>query len=78
MCLAVPMKIVEINGNTAKVEMSGTHRSVGLDIMDPRPNVGDYVIVHAGFAINTIDEKEAHIILNDFKQMLDYESGSSE
>lgn len=78
MCLAVPMKVLEIDGNMAKVEMSGTQRSVGLDIIDPKPQIGDYVIVHAGFAINIIDEDEAQIILNDFKEMQAHESGASE
>ena len=43
MCLAVPMKVVEINGNMAKVELSGTFRMIGLDIIDSLPEVGDYV-----------------------------------
>jgi len=67
MCLAVPMKVVEIDGNQAKVEMGGTMRTVGLDIIDPPPRVGDYVIVHAGFVINIIDEAEAQTILQDFE-----------
>lgn len=70
MCLAVPMKVIEINDNTARVEVGGTQRTIGLDIIDPKPKIGDYVIVHAGFAINTIDENEAQVILNDFRQML--------
>jgi len=74
MCLAVPMKVMEIQDNLAKVELGGTSKTVGLDIIDPKPNVGDYVIVHAGFAINTIDEQEAQIIINDFKEMLAHES----
>ena len=67
MCLAVPMKVIKIEDNTAKVEVSGIQRTIGLDIIDPPPKVGDYVIVHAGFAINIIDEHEAQIILNDFE-----------
>jgi len=70
MCLAVPMKVVELNDNTAKVEVGGTQRTIGLDIIDPKPKIGEYVIVHAGFAINVIDEDEARVILNDFKEML--------
>jgi len=78
MCLAVPMKVVEIDGSTAKVEISGTQRTVGLDILDPKPKIGEYVIVHAGFAINVIDEKEAHIIINDFKELFGDELEISE
>lgn len=70
MCLAVPMKVIEIDDNTARVEVGGTQRTIGLDIIDPKPKIGEYVIVHAGFAINTIDEDEAQVILNDFRQML--------
>lgn len=78
MCLAVPMKVIEIDGNSAKVELSGTTKTVGLDIIDPIPKIGDYVIIHAGFAINIIDEDEAQIIINDFKEMLDHESEISD
>jgi hydrogenase expression/formation protein HypC len=70
MCLAVPMKVIAVNDNTAKVEVGGTQRTIGLDIIDPKPNVGEYVIVHAGFAINKIDEDEARVILNDFRELL--------
>lgn len=69
MCLAVPMKVIKIENNTATVEVSGTQRTVGLDIIDPPPKVGDYVIVHAGFAINSIDEQEAQITLNYFEEL---------
>jgi len=70
MCLAVPMKVIELNDNTAKVEVGGTQRTVGLDIIEPKPKIGEYVIVHAGFVINVIDENEAQVILNDFREML--------
>ena len=68
MCLAVPMKVVEINDNTAKVEVGGTQRTIGLDIIDPKPNIGEYVIVHAGFALHKIDEQTAMESLLILKQ----------
>lgn len=74
MCLAVPMKVVEVADNTARVEVGGTRRTIGLDIIEPKPKIGDYVIVHAGFAINVINESEARVILNDFKELLAYEA----
>jgi hydrogenase expression/formation protein HypC len=74
MCLAVPMKVIKIENNTATVEVSGTQRTVGLDIIDPPPKVGEYVIVHAGFAINTINEQEAQLILNDFEVLFSDEN----
>lgn len=69
MCLAIPMKVVAIDGDVATVEIGGTHQTAGLDIIDPKPEVGDYVIVHAGFVINIINPEEARIVLNDFRIM---------
>lgn len=57
MCLAVPMRIAEINGNTGVVETAGVKKSVFLSLVDAK--VGDYVLVHAGIAIGKVDEKEA-------------------
>ena len=78
MCLAVPMQVIEIKENTATVELAGTRRIARLDIIDPSPKIGDWVIVHAGFIIQTIDEQEAKITLNYFQEMLAYESETSE
>lgn len=74
MCLAVPMQIKEIDGSFAKVEIGGTQRNVRLDLLDRVPQIGEYVIVHAGFALHLIDETEAQITLNYFKEMLAHEA----
>ena len=58
MCLAVPMKLIKINGVTGIAEIGGLQREIGLLLVD-NANVGDYVIVHAGYAIQKLDEKEA-------------------
>jgi hydrogenase expression/formation protein HypC len=60
MCIAVPMKVVEINDrkNTGIVESSGVKREIGLQLMDDI-KVNDWVIVHTGFAISRLEEKEA-------------------
>lgn len=58
MCLAIPMKITQIDGVTAVAEVSGVTRSVRLDVM-PDITIGDYVLVHAGLAIAKVDEEEA-------------------
>lgn len=62
MCLAVPGKIEELNDQgpmlMAKVDFSGIRKDVCVDWV-PEVKVGDYVIVHAGFAINVLDKKEA-------------------
>ena len=58
MCLAVPLKIVEIDGLDAVGEVEGLRRRVRLDFIR-EPKVGEYVIVHAGFAIERLPEKQA-------------------
>ena len=58
MCLAVPAKIEAIEGETATVFLSGTRLDV-VTSMTPEAKVGDYVLVHAGYAITLLDEQEA-------------------
>jgi hydrogenase expression/formation protein HypC len=70
MCLAIPMEVKEIRENWALVEYEGTRREVRLDIVDERPELGDYVIIHAGFALHRIDEDEAKISLAYWKEIL--------
>ena len=68
MCLGIPMKITEINGLRAKAEVSGVESEIGLQLI-PDVKVGDYVIVHAGFGIEILDEKTALETLEMMKQM---------
>lgn len=58
MCLAIPSKITEINDNMAVIDVVGVRRDVSLLLVE-NPQVGDWVIVHAGFAIQIIDEATA-------------------
>ncbi len=58
MCLAIPSKIVEIKDGVATIDVEGVRRSASLLLLED-PQVGDYVIVHAGFAIHKIDEQDA-------------------
>ena len=58
MCLAVPMKIVEINLDEGFVESSGLKRRANFSLIK-NPRVGEYVLLHAGFAIEKVKEKEA-------------------
>lgn len=58
MCLAIPSQIVEITGDTAVIDVDGVRRECSL-LMLESPRIGDYVIVHAGFALHTIDEAVA-------------------
>jgi len=59
MCLGVPMRIVSISGTDAVAEIDGVKREASLMLVDEQVGVGDYVIVHAGFAISRLDEAEA-------------------
>ena len=58
MCLAVPLKIVEMNGADAVGERDGIRRKIRLDFI-PNPQIGEYVIVHAGFAIERLTPEQA-------------------
>jgi hydrogenase expression/formation protein HypC len=58
MCLAIPSKIVKIEDNVATIDVDGVKREASLLLIE-NPEVGDYVIVHAGFAINKINEEDA-------------------
>jgi hydrogenase expression/formation protein HypC len=69
MCLAVPSKIIEIQGSLARVEVDGVVRETSLLLLDDA-KIGDYVIVHAGFAISRLDEDAALQTLADMRQIL--------
>ncbi|MFZ5800726.1 MAG: HypC/HybG/HupF family hydrogenase formation chaperone [Candidatus Omnitrophota bacterium] len=66
MCLAVPMKVISVGDEFAVVELSGVKRQVNIQML-PNIKPGDYVIVHAGFAIQKVDEKVARKTLEIFK-----------
>lgn len=69
MCLAVPMKIIEINDNdTGKVEANEVTYNVNLSLIKD-PQLGNYVLVHAGFAIEKLDEDEANKRIELFKEL---------
>ena len=68
MCLGIPMKIEKIDDNLAVASLAGTTRDVYLDIVDEDVAIGDYVIVHAGFAIHRIDEEDAKETLRFFEE----------
>ena len=72
MCLAVPGRVIEIGGNgearMARVDFSGVQRQVCLAFV-PEAQLGDFVLVHVGFAISRIDEVAAHETLAALKEM---------
>ncbi len=72
MCLAVPGKVVELSQSKGlkmgRIDYGGTYNSVCLEYL-PEAEVGQYVLVHAGFGISIVDEKEARITLALFDEM---------
>lgn len=69
MCLAVPMKLTEITGpGVGKVDAGGVKADVSL-AMAPHAQLGDYLIIHAGFAIEVLDHEEAMIRLDLFREL---------
>ncbi len=68
MCLSVPRRVVEIQNNMAKVGVGGVLRDVSMDVC-PDVVVGEYVLIHTGFAIQKLDEKEALETLDLLRRM---------
>ena len=69
MCLAVPVKVVSIEGSEAEVEIGGVSRRVSI-MLTPEARVGDYVLLHTGYAINVINEAEAQETLKILEEMV--------
>jgi hydrogenase expression/formation protein HypC len=72
MCLAIPMRIIKIQGAKAQVESGGLEYEVDLSLL-PAAKIDDYVLVHAGFAIQIMDQKEADETLALFQELNDLE-----
>jgi len=69
MCLAIPSKIIKIENSVGIIDVDGVTREASLLLLDD-VKVGDYVIVHAGFAINKIDEEAALETLSDMRKIV--------
>ena len=72
MCLAVPARIIDRQDLMATVELSGVTREVSLMLL-PEAQVGEFVLIHAGFAIQTVDEEEARQTMELLKELTEYE-----
>ena len=77
MCLAVPAKVMEKKDMVATVEVEGIRRDISLMLL-PEANEGDYILMHAGFAIQVIDEEEAKITTELLKEVLGTNETASE
>ncbi len=77
MCLAIPGKIVEIvdfDNRIAKVEVGGVKRNINIGMLDEdEARVGDYVLIHVGFAMSKVDEHEAHETLRVLKEIGEFD-----
>lgn len=77
MCLAIPGKIVEIvdvQNSIAKVEVGGVKRNVNIGMLDKDDaRIGDYVLIHVGFAMSKVDEKEAEETLRTLQELGQYQ-----
>ncbi|WP_375723448.1 HypC/HybG/HupF family hydrogenase formation chaperone [Arcobacter sp. KX21116] len=73
MCLSIPSKIKSINKetNTCVVDTMGVERSASLDLIDQEVFLGDYVLIHIGFAMNKIDEEDALASLEVYKEIIE-------
>jgi hydrogenase expression/formation protein HypC len=71
MCLAVPAQVLSIDGPEAEVDFSGVRRRISV-VLTPEVQVGDYVIIHTGFAINVLDQTEAAETLKLWQELQEF------
>lgn len=71
MCLAIPAKVIKLEGEKAEVEIGGIRKEASLALVaDQGVSVGDYVLIHTGYAITKLDEKEAESILKTWREVM--------
>ncbi|MCX5893360.1 MAG: HypC/HybG/HupF family hydrogenase formation chaperone [Deltaproteobacteria bacterium] len=70
MCLAIPMRLIEIDGAAGVAEVDGVTRQVRLDLL-PEVALGDYILIHAGLAIARVDEDHAQETLSLLRSLAD-------
>ncbi|MBT4761763.1 MAG: HypC/HybG/HupF family hydrogenase formation chaperone [Bdellovibrionaceae bacterium] len=69
MCLAVPAKIYELHeSEMATIELSGLKKKISIALV-PEVKIGDYVVVHVGYALSVMDEEEANLTLKSLEKM---------
>ena len=72
MCLSIPSKVVEIDEeNMATVDTMGVRRKVTLDLIAEKVEVGDYVLIHVGFAMNKISKEEAQMSIDAYNEIVE-------
>jgi len=73
MCVGVPMQVVSIDGDNIVAETDGVRRSASLMLLDDDVRIGDFLIIHAGFAISKLDEEEAQETLRMMREFFSEE-----
>ena len=70
MCYAIPARILEIDGEDAKVDYGGITKEIKINLLD-NPKIDDYVLIHAGFAIEKLDRKSAEESLEIIRRQIE-------
>lgn len=74
MCLAIPAKVVKVKGDHAEVEIGGIRREASIALLfGEEVAIGDYVLIHTGYAISKVDEEEARAILATWREVMEAE-----
>ena len=73
MCVAIPGRVTETDGTTAKVDFNGNSVNVNVGLVDPK--VGQYVLVHAGCAIEVMEKAQAEELIDLFAEIEEIENG---
>ena len=71
MCLAIPGKIIDINGDVGDVDFGGVTKQTNISMVNAK--VGDWVVIHAGFAIEVMDEEDAQETIKLWNDVLDHD-----
>lgn len=72
MCLSIPSKVIEVDeNNMATVDTMGVKRKVTLDLIPEKVEVGDYVLIHVGFAMSKISQEEARLSLEAYNEIVE-------
>jgi hydrogenase expression/formation protein HypC len=69
MCVAIPARVVSIDGNSAIVDVSGNRMNVNIELVSPK--IGDYVLLHAGYAVSIVSMEEGQELERLFKELED-------
>ena len=73
MCVGVPMQVISMDGDNIVAEVDGVRRSASLMMLGDEDKIGDYLIIHAGFAISKLDEEEARETIRLMKEVFSEE-----